>query len=441
MRRFLIALALWACGSAAQAGVFNPETFTLANGLTVVVIANHRAPVVSHMVWYKVGAADEPPGKSGLAHFLEHLMFKATAHRPAGEFSKTVARNGGDENAFTSSDYTAYYQNIAVDRLELVMSMEADRMTGLTLDGPEIDTERQVILEERRMRTGNNPGARMREQLEAALFLNHPYGKPVIGWEHEIKALDRAEIVDFYRRWYAPNNAILVVAGDITAATLRPMVERTYGKVPAHGVPERARPQEPPAEADRLVVMRDPRVTQPGWSRLFLAPSARRGDSRYTDALDVLEQILGGPTGRLYRSLVIAQELAVSAGVHYSPQAFDLAVFEFQAIPRPRVGLDRLEAAMQREIDELLTKGVTYDEVAQAKKRLAADAIYARDNPATAARVFGAALAIGQSIDDVENWPDRLAAVSVAEVNAAARQVLGGTVSVIGHLLPKEAGR
>ena len=205
----------------AGAGLFNPISFTLENGLEVVVIEDHRAPVVTHMVWYRVGAADEEPGKSGLAHFLEHLMFKGTDEVAAGEFSRLIARNGGRDNAFTSQDYTGYYQSMARDKLELVMRLEADRMVNLKLDEKDVQTEREVVLEERRQRTDNEPGAQLGEAASAAQYLAHPYGIPVIGWEHEIRGLTRAAALAFYQRYYAPNNAILIVAGDVSADAVR----------------------------------------------------------------------------------------------------------------------------------------------------------------------------------------------------------------------------
>ena len=230
-----------AASSAGQASIFNPETFTLDNGMEVVVVPNHRAPVVAHWVWYRVGTADSPPGKSGLPHFLEHLMFKATETIPQGEFSKIVARNGGNDNALTSYDFTAYYQMIARDRLELVMGMEADRMVNLQLTEEAVLPERDVVIEERRSRIENEPGSLLGEQLNAAQYLHHPYRLPVIGWMHEMQSYTLEDAIDFYKIWYAPNNAILVVAGDITAEELKPMAERTYGQVPSRPVPERER--------------------------------------------------------------------------------------------------------------------------------------------------------------------------------------------------------
>src|ERR1700734_1317696 len=224
-----------------------PATFTLGNGLVVVVIPDHRTPVVTQMIWYKVGSADETPGKSGLAHFLEHLMFKGTSKHPAGEFSQTVLRAGGNENAFTSTDYTGYFQRVASEQLPRMMEFEADRMTGLILKDENVLPERDVVLEEFNMRVANNPEARLTEQIMAALYLNHPYGRPVIGWHQEIEKLDREDALAFYRRFYTPNNAVVVIAGDVTAAEVRPLAEKTYGAVkPRAEIGPRVRPQEPP---------------------------------------------------------------------------------------------------------------------------------------------------------------------------------------------------
>jgi len=301
--------------SLAQARVFDPETFTLANGLQVVVIENRRAPIVTHMVWYKVGAADESAGESGNAHFLEHLMFKGTNTLGPGEFSEIIAQNGGQENAFTSYDYTAYYQTVANDRLEIVMRHEADRMANLVLTDALVLPERDVILEERRSRVDNEPGSQLRETMQAGLYLNHPYRVPVIGWEHEIRSLSTETALAFYRRWYAPNNAVLVVAGDVDADEVRRLAEKYYGKVPAGEVLERVRPTEPPQYAARRVTLENARVRQPSLSISYLAPAHNSPGGEHAYALQVLDQILGGgATSRLYRSLVVEQGLAASRG-------------------------------------------------------------------------------------------------------------------------------
>ena len=425
--------------SPALAGVFNPQTFRLDNGLQVVVVPNHRVPVVTQMLWYKAGSADEPPGRSGVSHLLEHLMFKGTKTLAAGEFSRILARNGGRENAFTSYDYTGYYQTVAVDRLELVMEMESDRMTNLVITEDELDIERRVILEERRLRVDNDPSSILAEQANAALFMNHPYRRPIIGWEHEIRAIELDDVLQFYRRWYTPSNAVLVVAGDITAEELRPLAERTYGRIPAADAPPRMRPSEPPQKARRQITLRDSRVRQPSWSRTVLAPSYTAGEKEHAYALEVLAEILGGgATSRVYRTLVVEDKLAVSAGAYYSADSLGPSRFSFYASPRPGVSMKAIEAAMDALVEKLLSDGVSDEEVARAKKHMQAGAIYARDSLSTGARVLGSALASGRTVEDVETWPERIGAVDAAGVNAAARAVIVNSRSVTSLLLPEK---
>jgi len=420
-----------------EKGVFFPESFTLPNGMQVVVITNTRVPVVTHMVWYRVGAADEPRGTSGIAHFLEHLMFKGTKDLPPGAFSRTVAQNGGQENAFTSWDYTAYYQSVARDRLELMMKMEAARMTGLLLTDNEVYPERDVIIEERRQRVENSPADRIREQIGATFYVHHPYGTPVIGWPQEMAALTREDAERFYRTWYAPNNAILVVAGDITAADLKPLAETYYGVIPARPLPPRDRVGEPPISAARRVILQDEAVRQPSVQRLWHAPSYRTDAAGQAYALQVLTEVMsGGATGRLYRALVVEQKVATSAWMAYSPMAWDGTAFAAGISPAPGVGAERAEAALEEQIRILLDKGVTDAEVETAKRRMLAEAAYARDSLSGPAQTLGAALTTGQSIDDVESWPVRIDAVTTEQVTAAARAVLGQTNHVTGVLLP-----
>jgi len=419
------------------AKVFDPQTFTLTNGMQVVVIRNRRAAVITHMVWYKVGSADEPPGQSGIAHYLEHLMFKGTSKLKSGEFSRIVARNGGRENAFTGQDYTAYFQVFASDRLETMMRHEADRMTGLVLTDAIIEPERGVVLEERRSRTDSRPSSILWEQARAALYQNHPYRVPVIGWAHEIKALTRDQILGFYKVHYRPNNAILVVAGDITVERLKPLAEKYYGAVPARPAPKRARPMEPPQKAARRVIRVDPRVRQPSFGRIYLAPSYSVGEAKHAYALQVLSQILsGGATSRLNKSLVVDQKVADSAGAGYDPLVVDLATFYVYASPRAGVPVEKVETAMDAELRQLLEKGVTAEEVERAKQRLRDAAIYARDSLSTGARILGRALAVGRSIADVETWPEKIGAVTLEQVNAAARHVIQPNSSVTAILKP-----
>jgi zinc protease len=424
----------------ARAAVFNPESFTLKNGLKVIVIPNHRAPVVTHMIYYNVGAMDEPPGKTGLAHFLEHLMFKGTKSLKPGEFSAIVARNGGRENAFTSNDYTGYFQTVAADRLGAMMRWEADRMVNLTLTGSDIEPERKVILEERNARVENSPAALLQEHVDVALYKNHPYRRPTIGWAHEVKALSRDDLMRFYRRWYAPNNAVLVLSGDVTAAKVRPLVEKYYGKIPARTLPARPEWREPPHSAARRVELRHKQVGQPGWSRRFLAPSYRAGAREHVYALQVLAEILGGgSTGRLYRSLAVDAKVAAGAGAWYGPNARGPGVFGVYAGPLPGKTIEQVEALVEKEIRLLLEKGVTEKEVRNAVVRLQDEAVYARDSIGGPARVLGGAVVIGMTIEDVESWPDRVGAVTREAVNAAARAVLRDGYAVTSVLLPEKS--
>lgn len=436
----LIALVtVIATPSLAVAQQRGPEVadFTLANGLELIVIPDHRAPVVTHMIWYKVGAADETPGKSGLAHFLEHLMFKGTAKNPTGKFSQVVARIGGQENAFTSQDYTGYYQRVPSDQLKTVMEFEADRMTGLQLTDDVVLPERNVILEEQNQRIGNNPRARLGEQIDAALYLNNPYGKPVIGWRHEMEELSRDDAIGFYRRFYAPNNAVVVIAGDVDPAKARALVEETYGKVPRHNnLPPRIRAQEPPPVAARSLTLADARAEIPTLQREYLVPSfatSKRGESM---ALEVLAHILGsGSNSRLYRGLVVDKQVAVAANAWYDASTLDLSKFAIGGSPRPGVTLTQLEAETDAIVVEVIAKGVTAEELERAKTRLIADAVYALDNQASMARWYGTAMTTGASVNDVKNWPDRIRAVTAEQVQDAARQWLDKRRSVTGYLV------
>ncbi|WP_341990439.1 pitrilysin family protein [Azorhizobium sp. AG788] len=438
-------VAIFAAGAAAaasHASAAGPEVaqYELANGFKVMVIPDRRTPVVTHMVWYKVGSADEQPGKSGIAHFLEHLMFKGTEKNAPGVFSAEVARLGGQENAFTSTDYTSYFQRVAKDHLKSVMAFEADRMTGLKLTDEVVLPERDVVLEERRMRTDNDPGARLGEALQATTYVNHPYQHPIIGWEHEIKQLNREDALAFYRRFYAPNNAVLVVAGDVEPEAVRALAEQTYGQIPRADTPPRNRPQEPEPQAHRRVSLSDARVAQPSLQRSYLVPSYRTAKDHESEALDVLAQILGGgQTGRLYRSLVVEQGLAAGAGAWYQGTAYDETRFGFSASPRPGVTLETLEVALDDLIAKFAETGPDEVELARAKTRLTADAIYARDNQATLARIYGASWATGVSVAEVNAWPDRVKTVTAAQVKEAAARYLVLRRAVTGYLTPAKA--
>lgn len=439
--RFVAACAALLCLCVADARELpRPETFTLSNGMQVVVITDRRAPVVTHMVWYRVGAADEPRGRSGIAHFFEHLMFKGTREIPPGEFSRIVARNGGDDNAFTSWDYTAYFERISRDRLELVMRMEADRMRNLRFTDETFLAERDVIVEERRQRVDNNPNAVMNERMRAMLYPHHPYGTPIIGWLHEIQTLDRESAEQFYRTWYAPNNAILVVAGDIDAATLRPIAERTYGRLrPTRNLPARTWVQDPPDVGPMRLIHRDEKVRQPSMQRYYRSISYATDQGRQAHALDVAVEILGGSrTSRLYRILVEERGIAVGAGASAQTSGLGGGMISIGAMPAEGVSLETLEAAVDEVLADYLLNGPTEEELARAKSSLTAAAIYARDDQRSLANIFGASLAQGESIDDIINWPADIEAVTREEVITIARESFDPNRSVTGWLLPPE---
>lgn len=439
-RRLLIAvfctLLILPAAGAAQAEVFSPTSFTLDNGLQVVVVENHRAPIANQMIWYRVGSADEPRGKSGIAHFLEHLMFKGTDKLAPGEFSEIIARNGGKENAFTSYDYTGYYQTVAADRLEIVMRHEADRMRNLKLTEEVVATEREVILEERRSRVDNDPGTRLGEMRNAALFIHHPYGTPIIGWEHEMRQLSLEDAQQFYDTWYAPNNAVLVITGDVEVGEVRRLAEKHYGPLEARLVPQRQRSVEPPHHADARVELSDPLVRQESVSVTYRAPSYRTTEVEGRPyALQLLNQALsGGATSRFYSKLVVEQGVAVSAGARYGGDDYDSSSFSFYISPREGVSLEQAEATLKREIDTLIAEGITQEELDRAKRTLRGAAVYARDSVSSPGRIIGASLMTGQSLEDIEAWPERIEAVTLQDVNAAIEAVFKEAHSVTSVL-------
>lgn len=419
-----------------------PASHTLANGMRVVVIPDHRTPVVTHMVWYNVGSADETPGQSGLAHFLEHLMFKGTEKHPDREFSKTVLRIGGNENAFTSTDYTAYFQRVPADKLATVMDFEADRMTGLVLTDDVVLPERNVVIEEYNQRVANSPGARLSEQILASLYLNHPYGRPIIGWRQEIEKLNRVDALAFYKRFYAPNNAILIVAGDVTPDEVRALAEKTYGKIPPR--PEvtatRTRPQEPAPAGPRTVTLADPRVEQPSLTRQYLVPSITTAAAGQSEAIAVLAHILGGgSTSLLHRVLVVDRQIAVNAGAWYQDTALDASQFAVSAAPRPGIEFSQIEQAIDEVIAKVAETGVTTDDLERAKTQLVAAMLYAQDSQFALARWYGAALTTGQALDEIGRWPDRIRAVTADQVREAARVWLDRKRSVTGYLIKDTA--
>lgn len=442
MRRlFALAAGLAAFSLPAQAA--EVTTHTLDNGMDIVVIEDTRAPVVVHMVWYRVGSADEPKGASGIAHFLEHLMFKATDTLESGELSRTVAANGGSDNAFTSYDYTAYFQRVASDRLELMMEMEASRMDGLRLVPEDIPTERDVVIEERNQRTENSPGALFGEQRRAAQFLHHPYGIPIIGWKHEAHNLSLEDANAFYEAHYAPNNAILIVAGDADPADVIAMAEEHYGVIPSNpAIGPRDRVDEPPQLAERRLLMEDPRVAQPYVIRTYLAPERDPGYQRQAAALTLLAEILGGTgaTSVLGQKLQFETQSSIYTSAFYRGLSLDDTTFGLVTVPADGVSPEDAEAALDGAVAEFFEEGVDPAQLERIKMQLRASLIYEADNIQSLARRYGAALTSGLTVEDVDAWPDVLLDVTAEEIVAAGRAVFDRSQSVTGWLRAPSAG-
>jgi zinc protease len=423
----------------ASAGLFDARMFQLSNGMQVVLIPDHRAPVVTHMLWYRVGSADERPGKSGLAHFFEHLMFKGTTNHPGDAYARLIGRAGGELNAFTSYDYTAYYATVGTDSLERVMALEADRMVNLTLSEEKVQVEREVIVEERRLRTDNHPEALLHEQVMAALFLNHRYGIPVIGWMQEIRSWTLEDALAFYRRWYLPSNAILVVAGDVALDRLQALAEKHYGVLQAAPTSVRKRPVEPEHIAPRRVALQDARIKHSLWMRLYLAPAYGTSEKHRTAAVEVLAELLGGgPNSLLYTQLVRTLGLAAEVSVAYSPAAIDQTTLAIVAVPAPGVSVSDLEQAINREVRRIRDGAINDADVQRVQQKMRAHAIRMRDGTMPAAQVVGEALATGATLDEIDTWPARIGAVSAIDVRTEAKAVLRDEASVTGVLVPNK---
>lgn len=412
--------------------------FTLPNGLEAVVIEDHRAPVVVQMVWYRIGSADEAPGKSGIAHYLEHLMFKGTDKLGPGELSKTVTANGGMDNAFTSYDYTTYFQRIAADRLPLVMQMESDRMANLKIGEDDWQAERQVVLEERSQRTDSDPGAQFAEERSAVQFYNHPYGRPVIGWRQEMEGLTRDDAIAWYDAHYAPNDAVLIIAGDVTADKARELAETYYGPIAAKPDSTRKpRPQEPVQRSPRRMERVDARVAQPVMLRTVLAPQRKTGDQKTAAALTVLAELLGGSaqTSVLARDLVLTGK-ALYIDASYDGFSVDPTTFGLSLVPAPGVANADAEAALDAALARFVKDGPDAAQLERVKTQIRAARVYAQDSAHGRAYDYGQGLATGLTVEDVNAWPDALAAVTPADISAAAKLVLENPATVTGWLLP-----
>ena len=439
---WVVAVIIYLAALPASAFEERVESFTLRNGMEVVVVENHRVPAVSHTLWYRVGAADDPQGRSGLAHYLEHMMFKGTKAHSGTAYAKKIGRLGGQSNAFTGRDFTGYYVNIATSQLELVMALEADRMRGLAPADEEFLRERDVILEERKMVVENKPLAVLAEEMDALLYRHHPYQTPIIGWKHEIQKLSKADVMSHYHRYYRPANALLVVAGDITAQKLKPLAEKYYGSIPSGMIMPRQWTQEPPHRGPRRITLHDANTTQPIWYKSYIAPSLLEGDKSKVFPLFVLAQLLGGgETSVLYRKLVVEQKLASHVSVDYSALQRGHGDINIYAVPAEAVSMQRLEVAIDAAITEFIKTAVSEASLARTKTLLKAEVIYAQDSLEGVARMVGQLRVLGLPMEVFTRWQEAVAKVTADQVKDAAQHVFDENASVTGWLLPAQEGR
>lgn len=419
----------------------------LDNGMKVIVVPDHRAPVVVHSVWYTVGSVDEETGRTGLSHMLEHMMFKGTEKYPYQVMDKTVQRNGGIQNAFTSRDMTAYHQTVSKDKLPLMMEMEADRMTGLRITDALLTPEKNVVSEERRLRTDSQPQSKFFEALLKAHYPNHPYGNPVIGWRQDIEAYRLADLQAWYKRHYAPNNAILLVVGDITLDELMPMAKKAYGGIASNAeVPARVAHVEPARTQPVWLKQVDKDVKVPVFIRLYRAPSLLAGvagakpDMKDALALRVLDEVLGGSdAGRLYQSLVVKQELADSAGSDYDLVSGAEGTLDIHVTPKDGTGMDKIADAVEAEIAKLQTQPATDDELKRAKVNILADTVYGQDDNDNLLWQVGSWMLAGGSPETFNSWQKELEKVSAADVSRVAKTYLVPAGMTTGLLVQNKA--
>lgn len=414
------------------------EHFTLSNGLEVMVMPNDRIPAVTHMLFVKTGGADDPYGKSGLAHYLEHLMFSGTPDYPEGVYEKTIQRFGGEQNAHTGRDYTMFYATVPKEQLATVMAMETDRLQHVDFNAAAV-RELKVITEERNMRVENNPDALFAEQLNALTFLNHPYHQPVIGWAEDMASFTAADAAEYFALHYTPSNMVLLVAGDVEASKVRRLAQQYYGGLPARAAAPRDWPQEPPFRMTRQATMRDKNVQSPRLLRQYVAPSVNDGKTDAVMPLWIMAHYLGGSQSSvLYQALVVQQQLASDVSIYYDPLCRGPAVFVISATAAPGVDLTTLEQAMDRVIDHALKTLPAEDDVRRAKTQVEAEVTFTQDGLMPLAYLIGHLAMLDLDENYFYNWRDRTEAVTAPQMLDAARYTLAPTRQVTGYLLPEE---
>lgn len=413
------------------------ERFTLRNGMQVLVMPNDRVPAVTHIVFVKAGGADDPYGKSGLAHFLEHLMFMGTKKFPEGTYDRAISRVGGEQNAYTTRDFTAYFATVPKEELKHVMAMEADRLLNLQITDAYAKRELDVITEERNTRVENSAPELLAEQIDAMTFLNHPYGRPLIGWAEDMKTFTTADASNFFKRYYRASNMLLVVAGDVKPSDVRRMALDYYGALPAGLAPQRQWPQEPPLRMVRRGAMEDDKAHEPRLMRQYVAPSINEGAVEQAMPLSLVAQYLGGSsTGMLYRRLVIEQKLATAVQVNYDPLAVGPTVFRIWAVPAAGVSLKTLEAALDAVLEDALGSLPLEADIARAKTQLKASVIFAQDGLEPLAHLMGELVMNGKDEQYFYGWADAVDAVRATDMLEAMQRVLDPARRVTGTLVP-----
>jgi zinc protease len=406
---------------------------TLDNGLRVLLLEDHRSPIVTVQMWYRVGSRNEARGATGIAHFLEHLMFRGTAKYGPGVFARLVERNGGQDNAFTSQDVTSYYVNIAADRLDLVLDLESDRMHNLQLDPKIITSEREVVIEERRTRTEDDPGGALGEEVSALAFRAHPYGQPIIGWMLDIKRITPEEIRAFYKTYYVPNNAILVVAGDFKAAEVMTKVKAAFGPIPRGAAPPPVLAVEPPQNGERRVIVQKPAELP----IVYIGYPVPHHTSADAPALEVLSVVLaGGRSSRLYRDLVHERQLALEAGGDYSYFSIDPSLFWFYATPLPGQTAETLEKELLGEMERLTREPVSDVELTRAKNQIEAGFVFQDDSIHRRASLLARFELIG-GYAKKDKYLDLIRAVTAADLQRVASAYFQDEKKNVGILLPK----
>lgn len=421
-----------------KAGLFDISAFKLSNGMEVLVIPNHKAPIIKHMVWYKAGSVDEPRGKGGTAHLLEHLMFRGTATVKDGEFNDLISRNGGDSNAFTSLDYTAYHQALDISRLELAMYLEADRMQNLKITPEAFAKERDIVFQERKQVVDNNPLSYFGESIRKLLWQEHPYSLSVGGTPEDIMAISQKDVEQFYEQFYAPNNAILVLAGDIDTQTAKKLAEKYYGKVKPRQIGEKAKFPKLERKFHADLKMQLPAANSSRLVKSYLAPSFNT-DADHIYALTVFSKYLGeGETSKLYKNLVLKQKAALAVSVSYDYADRSYGTFTIAAVPAEGIGQAEFEEILDKAVVDAV-KEINAEEIDNTKQKMLAGLVYLRDNPNDAAYIAGMMAAVGFSAEEIDSNDERIRSVGYRDVQAAAADILNSTV-VSGWLLPmKEA--